>query len=408
MRRDIYNKQSKGERVQRNESRTPGLSFPRRRESFVNTGSPIKAFGEERRIDWCLKMFRMSCIFICTALLFLSTIAFAREYDGLGPISVREQNPVYLQTLSLTPKRASVLPEGTIEMRIDSAYSNLFEEGSTATANLDMDMELWRLTPQVSYGLTDDLEIGIEVPLMHFNGGFLDAFIQKFHKFFGFPNGGRNLVPNNRFSYLFQAGGATLFNYPSADMGLGDISLRIKHQLTGEDDDWPAIAWFADIKFPTGKQSRGFGNGSPDFGLGAAIEASWKRLHGYFNAAYYITGGNDMYAGFMNDKMFAYMVAGELTILPTWSLIVELNGSTPLLAHSGLDAWDGVPLNLIVGFKGEEQKLLGGQDFIWQVGFSEDVTSKGPSVDFTVFISLGVRFDLFGRSRPAGDWLAKR
>lgn len=342
------------------------------------------------------------------ASVFFCSMAHAREYIGLGPISTRNQNPVYLQNLSLTPMRAETLPEGMIELRMDSAYSNMYERGANTNADLDLDMELWRLSPTVTYGLTHDLEIGVEIPLIHTNGGFLDAFIQRFHKFFGFPNGGRNNVENGLFAYRFDAGGVQRFNYAETPMDLGDIVFHLKQQMTGEDSDWPAISWFADIKLPTGKQSKGVGSGAPDFGFGMAVEASYKRLHGYCNVGYYVLGGNDMIVDYMRDIMLAYTVAGEFTILPAWSLIVQLDGSTPLLDNTGLDSWDGVPLDLVVGLRGEESKMFGGPDFIWQVGFSEDVTSKGPSVDFSVFISLGLKFDLAGRTRPAGDWMAKK
>ena len=346
--------------------------------------------------------------FFFAALLFVCQDAQGRDWQGFGPVAVRTQNPVYLQTLGLTPVRAEVIPEGAIEARIDSAYSNLFEQGQSRNAKLDLDMEYWRLAPWFKYGITDDMELGLEIPLVNFTGGFLDAFIQRYHKFFGFPNGGRENVPNGRFSYLFTARGAEGFNFPSTDLGLGDVVLHFKNQLTGEEMGLPAMSIFADLKFPTGKVSRGQGNGSPDFGIGFAVESSWKRLHGYFNGEFIATGGNQLIDSYMRGGMFAYMVAGELSLLPSWSLIVQLNGSTPLLAHTGIEEWDGVPLDLVVGFRGEEQKLAGGQTFTWQFGFSEDVTSMGPSVDFTVFISLGIRMDVLGRSRPAGDWLAKK
>ncbi len=337
---------------------------------------------------------------------FASGTVFAREYDAFGPISLRTQNPVYLQSLGLTPTRAEVVPEGTFELRLDSAYSNIFERERNANAFLDLDMELLRMSLHTMYGLTDDFEIGIEIPLMHFNGGFLDSFIQSYHKFFGFPNGGRDQVPNNQFDYFLNQGGRQRFRYPSADLGLGDIVLHVKHQLTGQDSDWPALSIFAEFKFPTGRRCRGFGSGAFDFGFGTALEASYKRIHGHFNAAYYVLGGNAYYEDLMRSEMFSYMIAGEVSLLPNWSVIVQLNGSTPLLQGTGLDQWDGVPLDLVIGFRGEERNLINNTDLIWQFGFSEDVTSRGPSVDFTVFFSIGLRFDAFGRTRPVGDWLA--
>lgn len=340
---------------------------------------------------------------------FLPRSASAHAWEGFGPIVSRNQNPVYLQNLSLTPQRAEVLPEGMLELRVDSAYSNMFERESNLQANLDLDMEYWRLAVRAEYGVKPGLQVGLEIPLINFWGGFLDAFVQDFHKFFGFPNAGRDRVPNGEFHYSLRAGERTRFDYPSTRLGLGDISVHVKGQLTGEDDDWPAISWFSELKFPTGKASRGWGSGAPDFGVGMAIDLSWKRLHGYFNWGYYVLGGNSSFDDLMYNQMLAYSLAGEVSIIDSLSVLVQLNGSTPLLHGTGLDAWDGVPLDLVIGFKGEQRDLLGEWgDLLWQIAFSEDVTSHGPSVDFTVYMSIGFRFDVFERRRPAGDWLAKK
>jgi hypothetical protein len=336
--------------------------------------------------------------------------AHAKTYESFGPFPIRNQNPVYLQNLGLAAKRAEVLPQGTLETRVDASYSNLLERASTPALDLNFDMEYLRLDLNASYGLTPDLEIGVDIPFVHFGGGFLDGFVRTFHEAFGFPNGFRGSVPDNRFSYKLAVGGTNVFNYPPAGFELGDVILHVKQQLAGEDKDWPDLSWFAEIKLPSGKRSRGVGSGAPDFGFGAALTASYRRLHGHFNAAYYVLGGNSMLDKYkyMFNQMFSYMVAGEITILPTWSALVQLDGSTPLFTGIRDDQWNGVPLNLTLGFKGEERDMVGKNDFIWQVGFSEDVTAKGPSVDFTVFVSIGFRFDLFGRKRPQGDWLARQ
>jgi hypothetical protein len=342
------------------------------------------------------------------AILACSATAWSKDYDGFGPIVSRVQNPAYLQAISLMPQRAEVIPQGDFELRVDSAYSNLFEQGQTPTSLLNFDMEYWRLGFNARYGISRGMELGIEIPMIHFDGGFLDSFIQKFHSFFGFPNAGRERANNNEFHYRFDAGGKKLFDFSPLTAGLGDITLRFKHQVTGEDSDWPAIAWFADFKFPTGQSSRGVSDGTFDYGLGLALDASWRRLHGYFNVGYYVIGGNELIDDFMHHEALQFAVAGEVSILPDLSVIVQLEGGTPLLTGTGMNEWDGVPLDLVIGFRGEERNLLGeGGDLLWQVAFAEDVTSQGPSVDFTVYMTLGFRFDLFNRKRPSGDWVAR-
>jgi len=346
---------------------------------------------------------------ICVILFFaIPSLGLAKTYSSFGPFTVRNQNPLYLQTLNLTPMRATVLPLHTLEFRIDSAYSNVFEKGSNSTYSYMADMELWRLAFHAIYAPRDDMEVGIEIPVIQLWSGFLDPFIQKFHNFFGFPNAGRENFPNNQFHFFLNKNGQTIYSVNSQTLNLGDITLHFKHHVLDEGRINPALAWFFDFKFPTGQWSRGLGSGAPDFGLGVALEKSYKRLHGYLNAAYFVSARNDSLEDLMNQVFFSYSASVEFTILPSWSVLAQINGGTPLLAHTGLDEWDGVPLDLIIGFKGEQKGLLWGNDLIWQVGFSEDATSGGPSVDFTTFLSIGMRFDVKKHKRYKGDWLADR
>jgi len=320
----------------------------------------------------------------------------AKTYPSFGPLTIRNQNPIYLQTLNLTPTDAHILPRGTLELRIDFGYSNIFEQGSSMTNSFMEDMELSRIALHANYPVKDDLQVGIEVPFIQMWHGFLDGFIQDFHNIFGFPNAGRENWPNNKFHFYFNSNGQTIYSVNSQTPNLGDISIRLKHQVREERWANPAIAWFFDFKFPTGRKSRGLGNGGGDYGFGAIVEKSYKRLHGYLNTAFYVSSRQDQLEPYMNNTFFSYSAAAEFTVISTMSVIMQVNGQTPLLAHTGMGQWDGIPLDLIVGFRGQENGLLFGKDLIWQVGFSEDVTCGGPSIDFTAFLSIGVRFDVKG------------
>lgn len=334
---------------------------------------------------------RAAVILVAITALVYPAIGWARDYPAFGPLTIRNQNPVYLETLGLTPTRAAVLSRGSAEVRIDWAYSNVFERGGDGVHMLDLDMEVSRIGLNVHYGLMHDLEARIEIPFYTLWHGFLDGFIQEFHKTFGLPNGGRNLVPDNRYHYAFSSNGRAIYEVSPQPFMIGDVTLGIKHRVVEETSRVPGVAWFADLKLPTGPNGSGTGNGSLDFGIGMAIEKSWKRLHGYLNAEYIVTAINNPLADFMRDEMLLFAAAVEVTLLDTWSIIAQLDGATPLLTGTGIDSWNGVPMDLIIGFRGCEPGLIAGHDLIWQAGFSEDVLSKGPSVDFTAFLSMGVR-----------------
>ncbi|MFH1874886.1 MAG: DUF3187 family protein [Pseudomonadota bacterium] len=329
-------------------------------------------------------LFVLICLIPCTGI--------AKTYSSFGPITTRNQNPFYLQTINLQPMRAKILAPDTLEVRLDSAYSNIFENGATSRYWLRADMELWRIGLNARYAPRENMEVGVELPFIHTWGGFLDPFIQKFHNFFGFPNAGRNLVPDNQFMFRLQENGQNIYNINSQKMGLGDLCFYYKQHILAEQKYQPELSWFFQLKFPTGAGSRGLGNGNLDYGFGLALEKSYKRFHAYLNTAYYVASRDDALVSLTHDDFFSYMAAFEVTLLPTWSVIAQLNGQTPQLTGTQMGEWDGVPLDLTIGFKGEEPGLIYDHDLMWQFGFAEDITSSGPSVDFTVFLSIGMRF----------------
>lgn len=323
----------------------------------------------------------------------ISCVAHAGGYTANGPFTLRNQNPVYLQTVTLLPSRAAVLPPKTLEVRVDSAYSNIFEKQSNATTDVNLDMELWRIGYVATYGLLPKMEAGIEIPLLHFSGGFLDAFIQDYHDAFGFPNGGRDRVQNGLFHDEVARSNQTIFRAYQQTIHLGDITLFSKHQLFEEGEAMPAVAWRFAFKIPSGDSEGGLGSGNPGFGFGTAFEKTIKRFHGYLNMNYLVDGGNNAFQGLMYKPFFDFSLAGEFSVSRRVGLLVQLDGGTPRLKNTGLSVWDGVPLDLILGARGEVPLKKYADTFFWQAGFSEDVTGDGPSVDFTVFLSAGLRWD---------------
>lgn len=319
----------------------------------------------------------------------LPCLSFAQQ----GPFPIRTQQPLYLQTVTILPARAAVLDPGVLEIRTDSAYSNLYEQTSNNTFNVNLDMELWRIGWVAAYGFLPGWEASLEIATLHFEGGFLDAFIQGFHDAFGFPNGGRGSVANGGFAYSVTQNGQTLYNVTQQAFNAGDLTLTVKNQLR------PELAWIFALKFPSGDSDLGLGSGNVGFGLGVAAEKSYQKLHGYLNLNFLVDGGNESLEGLMYREFFDFSLAGEWSFSKKVSALVQLVGGTPRLKGTGLETWDGVPLDLVIGARGSEGK------FFWQAAFSEDVRAVGPSVDFTAWISVGMRFSSLGFRPYRGDFL---
>lgn len=332
-----------------------------------------------------------------------STCLYAKDHKAFGPIALRVQSPLYLQGLGLTPQRAKTIEKGDLELKLAAAYSNIFEKGKTGTDELFIDMELLRLGFNLNYGIREGMEVGMELPFYHDWHGFLDSFIQKFHSFFGFPNGGREAYPNNEYHYYLKRNGRDIFNYPPQTFSIGDLSLSFKNEIFPEKKYSPLISWFTELKFPTGDEKGGVSNGGFDFGLGVLLDKNYKRIHGYLNVEYIVIGGGDIFGSDIHDANLGFAAGLEVSIIPTLSVLAQINGSTPMYNGTGKDVYEGIPLDLVIGFRGEEERLIANSDLIWQFGFGEDVTAIGPSVDFTVFASIGSRIHLKDRRLKTKD-----
>lgn len=341
-------------------------------------------------------------------LLIAAPAAHARYFEPFGPFPYRNPNPLYLQMGALRPTAATVLPTGVVRADITTSYSSVYNVFSGNGLSENMDMEVMRTALNVDAGLPLGIEAGIEVPFLREDGGFLDAFVQKYHRLFGFPNAGRELRPNNEFHAQVSQGGVPIYQYGPTSFALSDISLRAKWQVLDEGHVIPALSVIGTLKLPTGKPSKGTGNGNVDEGLGAALQKSLGRVHTYVNAECFHAGGFPGLSATMVHYYMNWMAAAEVSLGHVTSLMVEFYGVTPIFKGMGKSQWDGPVADLLLGVQGRYPHVIAGQEFHWQFGFVEDLYSDGPSVDFTAFLNIGVTFDIFSRHRYRGDMWARR
>lgn len=330
-------------------------------------------------------------LFIVIVFLFFSHPVFAKKYIANGPLHSRTQNPIYLESLGQAPSRAAVLKAGQVEYWGDMNYSNMFEYCRTGNDEVYLDMELMRLAFNLKVGLGQRFEAGLEIPFLHFNGGYFDSWIQSFHKTLGFPNGGRDRVPNGQFRYRIIKNGSIVYDVKRLPIGFSDLIFGLKHNIVPETADIPGFAWTYRFKVPSSMVSRGEGSGNFDFSLGAILEKSISRWHFYLNADYIVAVPNRKIEGLTVGPFFAWLTAVEFSVSHPVSLILQLQGSTPYLGGIRNTTWDGVPLDLIFGVSGTHKDLFYGNDFYWKLGFTEDIYPDGPSVDIGAMFTLGLR-----------------
>jgi len=332
--------------------------------------------------------------YLVLILFFLPNIGVCKTFIANGPLVARTQNPIYLQTLGQQPTGSTVLAKNNFSNWLNLDYSNIFEWGRANGGNDEvlLDMELARIGVNVGWGIGYDMQLELEIPFLHFNGGYLDQFIQDFHKAFHFPNAGRENFPNGAFAYRIIKDGQMIYNVKRQAIGLSDIVIGLKHNFIKETKTMPGMSWRYRLKLPTGRPASGTGSGNIDYSLGFILEKSISRWHFYLNLDYIVVTGNKYFDTLYHHEMLAWMAAIEFSVSQPISIIAELQGSTQLLSGMDTGKWDGVPVDLILGVKGTHKKLIFGNDFFWQWSFSEDVASEGPSVDITTMLVLGIRF----------------
>jgi len=183
----------------------------------------------------------------------------------IKPFQVRNESP-FIRIFGLpTPAEAWTVPGGRLESGAVLNVGNNYSDDKCNGDRLIIDSEIYELTFAARYGLTDKVEVGIEVPVVYSAGGFLDQFIVDFHETFGFNTGSRKNMTKNKFLYSFSRNGTEQFRVDNSNYGLGDIRLTTGYNLYESYNN--AVSLRASLKAPTGSSSDLRGSGSTDLAV---------------------------------------------------------------------------------------------------------------------------------------------
>lgn len=322
-------------------------------------------------------------------IIFLSS-GVVNAFD-ITPFNTRNQSPI-VQIYGLPSAGSAVLtPQGRKDFHVTLDHSSNYVDEGTATEQIVLDGETTRLTLGGRYGLTQSLEVGIEIPYVYHGGGFLDGFIVNYHDLFGFPQGGRDQAPRNRLLYQYRRHGVDKLRIDTSGGGLGDIALTAGLQLYNDAAPYPrAVALRAGIKLPTGDSGLLRGSGSTDFSL-------------------WLTGSNDFELPLGRGTLFAavgLMVMTNGNVLPdqqedrvgfgsigvgwkplSWlAFKVQIDAHTPFYRDSDLKPLSANAAQLLIG------GTLGlSERTSLDIAVSEDIAVKtAPDVAF--HCNLSTRF----------------
>lgn len=297
------------------------------------------------------------------------------------PFTAPNQSPLALSLVPFTPSGAALDPVGSSRLTLVAAYSSIFVRQSSSAANLDLDMELGYLSLGYAYTLHPRLRLGLELPAAFYWGGFLDGFIESYHRALGLPNGGRENAPQDQVRYDLSSRGKRIVSQDGATQAVGDLRLKGAWLLWG--DGGPAVSLVCQVSLPTGDPDKGLGAGGAIPALGLSGDLPLGRFALNANAMYFHLGSTSLLEPLEPDDAWA----GSLSLGWAWSQTLtlrgQLNGATALVQGTGVEGLDNAMLQLLLGVQWQPAR---GQ--LISLAFAEDLIYY-TSPDFTLSLSWG-------------------
>lgn len=309
------------------------------------------------------------------------------ELDGYGPFPVRNFQLIQVMFLGMQGDRATVLKKGALDVRVELAETNNVFYENQPNISAQIKVEQLRSGLFFRYGLTDRLEVAMEIPAYYRYEGFMNGMISQVERLTGSVSPVRSALKNTPFVYNLSQNGQTLFSGSEGDLALGDITLYGKYQLL-KDHSWvPAVSVRAAIKVPSGDSGRFFGSGNTDLGLGAAVEkrvADRWFLHGNLNGIF-PTGS---VATLSTHPAVSAIGAVEYLFTSNFSLNAQFDYFTSHFRDTGTKILDGAVTEVAFGFNYRMRPNL-----VWQVYGVENIGgTSNDAADFTLSTLMTYRF----------------
>jgi len=313
-------------------------------------------------------------------------VPLASESFMTSPLPVRNMYPPMMRFLDPVPDSA-LRDYSPWDLGLNQHVSNIYQYNQWPADRLLVDMELYIADLTVRKSVTDTMDLTLQVSLLRPYSGILDPLVNDVHQLLNVPSAGRNFRPANAFAYDFNSGTAAGWQGKNR-WEMGDAVISLRQQLLAG-DGW-AIAALAAAKAPLASQTRGWGSGKPDFGLGAVASLSSGKWFAHVEAWGIYTFAKDVAAGVLPGISYQPYGRGSATLGWKYSeqlaLIIQGQGGTSPYS-SGIRQLDNPPLIYSFGLQGETDSGTG-----WTLVFTENGLTQQTTQDFTLTLALHWQF----------------
>ncbi|MEM6512103.1 MAG: DUF3187 family protein [Pseudomonadota bacterium] len=246
---------------------------------------------------------------------------------------------------------------------------------------LILDGESSRFTVDLRAGVSDGIEVGIEIPWVGHASGNLDSLIDTWHDIFQLPDGSRDERPRDvlEFSYSNETG--EVINFTNSANGLGDIRLYAGFDIDSTATHQRALRVSA--KLPTGDADRFLGSGGFDLAVGVAGDlrevGGNSDLSAFYRASVAYLSEPDILAS--RYERYLGQLSGGLAI--DMSRRIQLNAQTTLrtaVYDSDIEKLGELSWTLTFG-----GNIRLNRKFVLSLAVGEDIkVNSAPDVSFNV------------------------
>lgn len=328
------------------------------------------------------------CAYLCAALPWCIA-GEGRAAENWFP--VRTHNPL-LQIYGLPVFQGAELhAPGDAAWQLTFDIANHADASTVGAEAIELDGESYYLNLSYRRGVTDWLELGVDVPFVAHDDGVLDNLIEGWHDLWGMSNAKRT-GPPNRLAFVYSNPLLEPMEMTDGAAGLGDVRVEAAVPLRfGGLGAAQALTLRAGLKLPTGDPDKLLGSGATDASLALYYSGrgafGLDRLNVSAHGGVLVTGESDLFGPIQEDSVPFGGIAAD------WRFTDRLRGMAAVYAQgdyveSALDEL-GSSIQLIVG--GDYR--LEGNGFTLSFGVVEELFSDA-TVDFAIQLSL--RHDLGG------------
>ncbi len=195
--------------------------------------------------------------------------------EQASPFYVANQNP-FVQIFGL-PKAepGTITPKGKLDAGFLYQVSNNAIQSDANGESIIWDGETAQYDFRFRYGVSEKLELGLDVPFIDHSGGYLDSIIRNYHDLMGFPNDRQEQFEKNQIDYQLDENGVS-----SRKSGLGDVRFTAAIPLFSKSiQSGRHLALRSMLKLPTGNAEDLLGSGGTDVSMGLAY-SDYEMLSG--------------------------------------------------------------------------------------------------------------------------------